>query len=158
MFAGVAVAAVLFSLARSNPFHGVVYALLPGLEKAHGLLEARLQERPDDEFAMMQLSWVNLALKRDAEALRLAHRASELVSVQKDTITGAHASALLAEIQARGGEPGDAVKTLRHLLSIPAGNWISLQQLKIDPVWDPIRNDPAFRQLLAGKELVGPNK
>jgi hypothetical protein len=52
----------------------------------------------------------------------------------------------------------EAVKTLRQLLSIPAGICISIQRLKIDPVWDPIRNDPDFQQLLAGKELVGPNK
>jgi hypothetical protein len=30
------------------------------------------------------------------------------------------------------------------------------QGLKIDPVWDPIRNDPAFQQLLTVKEHVGP--
>jgi hypothetical protein len=28
--------------------------------------------------------------------------------------------------------------------------------LKIDPVWDPIRNDPAFQQLLTTQERVGP--
>ena len=128
------------------------------IEKARGLLETRLHERPEDEFNVMQLSWVNLALKRNAEALRLAQLAGELVSVQKDTLTGAHVLALVAEIQARAGEPAEAVKTLRRSLSIPAGNWISLQQLKIDPVWDPIRNDPGFQQLLAGKEQIGPNK
>jgi hypothetical protein len=50
------------------------------------------------------------------------------------------------------------VKTIRRLLSIPAGLFISRQQLKIDPVWDPIRNDPGFQQLLAGTEQIGPNK
>ena len=126
------------------------------VEKARGLLEARLRERPEDVFTMMQLAWVNLALKRNAEALRLAHQASELMSVQKDALAGPHSLALLAEIQARAGQPAEAVKTLRQLLSIPAGFWISLQQLKIDPVWDPIRNDPAFQQLLSTKEHVGP--
>jgi hypothetical protein len=47
---------------------------------------------------------------------------------------------------------------LRRLLSAPAGFVVSIQRLKIDPVWDPIRNDPGFQQLLAGKELIGPNK
>jgi hypothetical protein len=47
---------------------------------------------------------------------------------------------------------------LRRLFSIPAGDSASIQRLKIDPVWDPIRNDPGFQQLLAGKELIGPNK
>jgi serine/threonine-protein kinase len=50
------------------------------------------------------------------------------------------------------------VKNLRRLLSIPAGETISIARLKIDPVWDPIRNDPGFQQLLTGKELVGPGK
>jgi hypothetical protein len=45
----------------------------------------------------------------------------------------------------------EAVKTLRRLLSIPAGLTVSIQQLKTDPVWDPIRNDPGFLHLLTGK-------
>jgi len=128
------------------------------IEKARALLEVRLRERSSDQPAMMQLSWVNLALKRNAEALRLAHQASELMPVEKDSLAGPASLALLAEIQARAGEPAEAVKTLRRLLSIPAGLLISLHQLRIDPVWDPIRNDPGFQQLLAGKELIGPNE
>jgi len=33
---------------------------------------------------------------------------------------------------------------------------ISIVCLKIDPVWDPIRNDPTFQQLLTVKERIGP--
>jgi serine/threonine-protein kinase len=128
------------------------------LEKARGLLEARVRERPEDEFAPIQLSWVYLALKRNADALRLAHQAVDLTPIEKDALTGSALLAALAEIQARAGETGEAVKTLRRLLSIPAGNWISLQQLKIDPVWDPIRKDPRFQKLLADPELIGPPK
>ena len=50
----------------------------------------------------------------------------------------------------------DAVGILRRLLAIPAGYEISNARLKIDPVWDPIRNDSGFQQLLTGKEHVGP--
>ena len=35
---------------------------------------------------------------------------------------------------------------------------VSIARLKLDPVWDPIRNDPEFQQLLAGKEQIGPVK
>jgi hypothetical protein len=49
------------------------------------------------------------------------------------------------------------VENLRHLLSIPAGETISIARLKLDPVWDPIRNDPGFKELLTAKELVGPD-
>jgi hypothetical protein len=51
-----------------------------------------------------------------------------------------------------------AVKILQRLQSISIGFHISIQQLKIDPVWDPIRNDPGFQELLTGKEQIGPNK
>jgi hypothetical protein len=44
------------------------------------------------------------------------------------------------------------------LLSIPAGQVASIARLKIDPVWDPIRNRPDFQQLLSSPEQVGPNK
>ena len=62
----------------------------------------------------------------------------------------------LAEIEARTGATSDAVGILRRLLSIPAGEAASIARLKIDPVWDPIRNDPGFQQLLAGTEHIGP--
>jgi hypothetical protein len=41
---------------------------------------------------------------------------------------------------------------LGQLLSIPAGENISIARLKIDPVWDPIRNDPGFQKLLSEPE------
>jgi serine/threonine-protein kinase len=62
----------------------------------------------------------------------------------------------LAEIQAQTGAATEAVQSLKKLLSIPAGETVSIARLKIDPVWDPIRNDPGFQQLLAGTEHIGP--
>jgi len=126
------------------------------IETARTLIEARLRAEPDHVQALMQLSWINLGLKRDSEAVRLAHAAYELLPVEKDAIGGPQVLAGLAEVQARGGLPGESVKTLRRLLSIPAGISISIQRLKIDPLWDPIRNDPGFQQLLTGQEHVGP--
>jgi hypothetical protein len=64
----------------------------------------------------------------------------------------------LAQIEARAGAPEEAIKRLRHLLSIPAGEVASIARLKIDPVWDPIRSRPDFQQLLLGPEQVGPNE
>jgi serine/threonine-protein kinase len=124
-------------------------------EEACALMEARLRERPDDGFAMTQLSWVYLALGRKADALRMAHRAAEWLPIEKDAFGGPSFAVGLAQIQARTGEAPEAVKTLRHLLSIPAGIAVSLNRLKIDPVWDPIRSVPEFQQLLAGREEIG---
>jgi TolB-like protein len=127
-------------------------------EEALPLLEARLKERPDDTFAMMELSWVYLALRRDADALRLAREAAASIPIEKDAVSGPTFQIGLAQIEARAGAPEEAVKRLRHLLSIPAGEVASIARLKIDPVWDPIRNRPDFQQLLSGTEQIGPNK
>jgi serine/threonine-protein kinase len=128
------------------------------IENARALLEARLRERPQDGSAMTQLAWANLALKDNAEALHLAQQASESLPIEKDAIGGTLFLAGLTEVEAQVGEINEATANLRRLLSAPAGFVVSIQRLKIDPVWDPIRNDPGFQQLLAGKELIGPNK
>ena len=127
-------------------------------EEALPLLEARLRERPDDTFAMMELSWVYLALGRNADALRLAREAAASIPIEKDAVAGPTFQIGLAQIEARAGAPEEAVKRLRHLLSIPAGQVASIARLKIDPVWDPIRDRPDFQQLLSGTEQIGPNK
>ena len=126
-------------------------------EEARPLLEARLKEQPDDTPAMTQLSWVYLALGRNADAIRVSKQAADLISVEKDAFTGPSYQAALVQIEARAGEPEEAIKRLRHLLSIPAGN-VSISRLKSDPLWDPIRNRPDFQQLLLGTEQIGPGK
>jgi serine/threonine-protein kinase len=127
-------------------------------EQALPLLEGRLTEVPDDTFAMTELAWVYVALGRHNDALRVARQPADLISVQRDTVSGPLFQTGLAQIQAWAGAPDEAVNSLRGLMSIPAGQWISLARLRIDPVWDALRNRPDFQQLLSGKELIGPNK
>src|SRR6476646_1712081 len=127
-------------------------------EEALPLLEARFRERPDDTFAMAELSWIYLALARNADALRLSRQAADTISIEKDALAGPIFQIGLAQIEARAGAPEEAIKRLRHLLSIPAGGAASIVGLKIDPVWDPIRNRPDFQQLLSVTEHIGPNE
>ena len=119
------------------------------------LLEARLKETADDTFTMTELAWVYLALGRKSDALRVARQPADLISVQRDMVSGPLFQTGLAQIQARADAPDEAVTSLRRLMSIPAGQWISLARLKLDPVWDPLRDRPDFQQLLSGKELIG---
>lgn len=127
-------------------------------EEVLPLLEARFRERPDDTFAMTELSWVYLALGRNADAVRLSRQAADTISLEKDALAGANFQVGLAQIEAHAGAPEEAIKRLRRLLAIPAGGAASVAALKMDPVWDPIRNRPDFQQLLSAPEQIGPNK
>ena len=90
-------------------------------KEALPLLEATLSERPDDTFAMTGLSWVYLALGRNADALRLSRQAADTISIEKDAVAGPSFQIGLAQIEARAGAPEEAIKRLRRLLSVPAG-------------------------------------
>ena len=127
-------------------------------EEALPLLEARFRERPEDIFVMTELSWVYLALGRNTDALRLSRQAADTISLEKDALAGSSFEIGLAEIEARAGAPEEAVKRLRRLLAIPAGGAASIAALKMDPVWDPLRDRPDFQQLLSSPEQIGPNK
>ena len=137
---------------------GDIEAARSASQEARPLLEAKLGETPEHTFAMTQLAWVYLALGRNNDALRIARQAADLISVQRDAMGGPAFQTGLAEIEAHAGAPEEAVKRLQYLLSIPAGQRVSIARLKIDPIWDPIRSRPDFQQLLSGTELIGPNR
>jgi TolB-like protein/tetratricopeptide (TPR) repeat protein len=121
-------------------------------EQTRALLEARLAERPEDRISLTALAWVYVCLGRNADALRVARQAADLLPIERDALAGPYFLAGLAEIEARTAKPEEAVKILRQLITAPAGQFVSVARLKIDPVWDPIRNDPGFQKLLSEPE------
>jgi TolB-like protein/lipopolysaccharide biosynthesis regulator YciM len=127
-------------------------------EELRAMHERRLQQVPDDFYCMSALSWAYLCLGRSADALQMAHRASGTLPYEKDAFNGGRLLAQEAQISALAGQTQQAIKILQRLLSSPNGRIVSTARLKIDPVWDPIRNDPGFQKLLQGPELIGPNK
>jgi serine/threonine protein kinase/TolB-like protein/class 3 adenylate cyclase/Flp pilus assembly protein TadD len=122
----------------------------PECDQARALLEA--QRQPEDHTSLTELAWVYVCLGRNDDALRIAREAAKSMTIQKDAIVGGNFLLGLAQIEAHTGQAEEAVKILRQLLTIPAGEYVSLTRLKIDPVWDPIRNDPGFQKLLSERE------
>jgi serine/threonine-protein kinase len=53
----------------------------------------------------------------------------------------------LAQINARLGRASEAVDILKNVMSTVSGHFISPAVLRLDPAWNPIRNDPRFQEL-----------
>ncbi len=112
------------------------------------LLDARLAMQPDSVQSLVQVSWVDVCLLRDTEAIAAARRAAHLVPVSQDAYSGPVLLTGLAQIEAHAGEPDKAIRLIQQLLAMPAGDAVSIERLKLDPVWDPLRKDPRFQALL----------
>jgi TolB-like protein/Tfp pilus assembly protein PilF len=127
-------------------------AAKPACEEARVLLESQRAERPEDRTSVTELAWVYVCLGRYADALRVAQEAAEALPMEKDALFGANFLLGLAQIEAHTGQSEEAIKILGQLLTIPVGEYVSVPRLKIDPVWDPIRNDPGFQKLISEPE------
>jgi TolB-like protein/Tfp pilus assembly protein PilF len=132
---------------------GETAVVSPECEQARILLEAQLAERrPEDRTTGSELAWIYVCLGRNADAFRIAREAAQSMPIEKDAFLGVYFPLGLAQIEAHTGQASEAVKILRQLLTMPAGEYVSVARLKIDPVWDPIRNDPGFQKLLSEPE------
>jgi TolB-like protein/Tfp pilus assembly protein PilF len=90
----------------------------------------------------LALAYAGLGEKE--KALEQAQRSVK--EYDKDEVNKPWALTTLAQIQARFGDHDAAIAALPHLLEVPAG--LTIANLKLDPFWDPLRNDPRFQKLL----------
>src|SRR6266496_1132008 len=114
--------------------------------KSKSLIEAQLKESPDAADMHVQLAKVLAYLGDKDAALAEARRASELLPESKDAFGGPEIAAGVAEVHAILGDNGRAIEILDGLLSRPSP--VTVQGLKVNPIWDPLRNDPRFQALL----------
>ena len=115
-------------------------------EDARVVSEKSLRESPDDAARHAQHAVILAGLGQKQDAITEAKRAVELLPESEDAFDGPFITASLAEIYAWTGEPDEAFRLLDHLLQAPNG--ITVPVLKLDPVWDPLREDPRFHVLI----------
>jgi len=89
----------------------------------------------------LALAYAGLGEKE--KALEQAQRAVK--DYENDAVNKPYSQIILAQIQARFGDTDAAIAALPHLLEVPAG--LNVANLKFDPLWDPLRNDPRFQKL-----------
>jgi TolB-like protein/Tfp pilus assembly protein PilF len=114
--------------------------------RAKSAAEDELKRSPEAAKLHIQLAKALAYLGEKDAALAEAQLASELQPESKDAFEGPEITEGVAQVQAIVGENGRAIEILDGLLSRPSA--VTVQALSISPIWDSLRNDPRFQNLL----------
>jgi len=117
-------------------------------DKARIHLDEIIVERPEDTRVYAALGLAYAFLGRRDNAIREGNRAVNLHPVSRDNFEGTRYILKLAMIYAVVGESEEAINQLEFLFSIPSRNVVSVAVLRLDPIWDPLRDHPRFQRLL----------
>jgi TolB-like protein len=124
--------------------------------QAKEIAETQLKQSPDDVDACIHLALALAWLGEKDAALAKAQRATELLPESKDSVSGPEITEKVAAVHAILHDNERAIELLDGLLSRPS--WATTQALRVDPVWDPLRNDPRFQTLLNKYDLAASNR
>jgi TolB-like protein len=121
-------------------------------QQARSELEPFLKKQSGNVGLIADLTLINMGLGDKAAALALSEQAMAANPIEKDALDGPIPIEILARVAARVGEPDRAITALQKLLSIPYNGALAAAPLtpallRLDPMFDPLRNDPHFQKL-----------
>jgi tetratricopeptide (TPR) repeat protein len=126
---------------RGDRRRAAVYA-----DSARLALEEQIRAAPDDGQRHVLLGVALAYLGHKADAVREGQRGVALMPISRDAYFGPYNQLQLARIYLLVGEPEQALDQLEPLLRVPF--YLSPGWLRIDPTFDPLRNNPRFRKLV----------
>jgi TolB-like protein/tRNA A-37 threonylcarbamoyl transferase component Bud32/Flp pilus assembly protein TadD len=141
-------------------FKGETEAARASFMRARAQPEEELRVHPDDMHLLSYLGLIDAALGRKEEALSEGRRAMELVPIAQEAMRGPYNNAgftrtRFAMVCAWAGEREQALEQLEAVTKNPGGP--SYGELRLNPMWDPLRGDPRFEKIVASltpKETV----
>jgi len=145
-----------FLLGLSQQRASDVAAARATYEKAAKDIRRELEKVPPGSFheadlrAKLGLAYAGLG--EAASAIAEGQKAMAMRPTSKDPWEGPGEEDSMAQIYALLGDADHAIPILKRLLQIPGGFALTPALLRLDPVWDQIRNDHRFQELAAEKK------
>ncbi|PYK76138.1 MAG: hypothetical protein DME42_00755 [Verrucomicrobia bacterium] len=115
--------------------------------KARHAYEPLLNGPSVDPTMFSEVGVIDAALGRREDAIAECRRAVELRPLDRDAVEGPDYVANLALAYAWLGERDHAIEQLSSIIHVPGGPRFG--DLKLNPMWDDLRGDPRFEQIMA---------
>jgi TolB-like protein/class 3 adenylate cyclase len=146
----------LLSLGQSQQRAGNTAAANAAYQEVVQELTRQLEEAAPDAAPAAELhSNLGIAYAGLSEAALAVAEGQKGIAIQpssEDPFEGPSREEAMARIYAMLGDADHAIPILERLVKFPAPTEIVPWHLRLDPTWDPIRNDPRFQELVAEKK------
>jgi tetratricopeptide (TPR) repeat protein len=141
-----------FFLALAQEYAGDTIGARATAQQILGPLETLCQKDPDSPNFAQVLSVTRAVLGQKDAAIKEGERAITLLPSGRDAVAGPKGEETLAAVEVIVGDKNRPIPRLQRLLEIPYTNCLTPALLRLHPLWDPLRGDPAFQKLCEEKK------